>query len=163
MMPLNGESISELNFPAVNSNADNPDVNVSSAKKHSATVKRITKQKRLLTKKLHSRIYRLKCKNESLTKENQELRKKRELGSAEDVLMLASAYLNDSTLSFFETQFRVGRQRKRGVTGRKWTEKDQTFALALYHISKRAYFLLKKIFVLPSHSSIKNWKKAQTT
>jgi hypothetical protein len=60
--------------------------------------------------------------------------------------------LPESCARFVETQLRVADKSKHG---RRWTDSDKVFALSLFHCSRKAYAMLKKIFTLPSVSICK--------
>ena len=60
---------------------------------------------------------------------------------------LLSKYLSPEACDFILTQVRVAGLSKHA---RRWTYKDKSFALALFHASRKAYFLIRKIFSLPS-------------
>ncbi|GFN82568.1 transposable element p transposase [Plakobranchus ocellatus] len=60
-------------------------------------------------------------------------------------------YLPDAACKFVCTQIRMNRLPKRG---RKWIHSEKSFALSLYHASKKAYSLLQKLFVLPSSRTL---------
>lgn len=67
------------------------------------------------------------------------------------------SFLPAATAKFVETQLLLVDKKKKG---RRWTEQDKTTALSLYHASRKAYRLLKKIFVLPSVSTLRKAVRA---
>ena len=66
----------------------------------------------------------------------------------ERIIKGLSAYLPAGpTLDFILCQIRVSRKKNKG---QRWTAKDKSLALSLYHSSPKTYRLLQKIFRLPS-------------
>jgi hypothetical protein len=57
-----------------------------------------------------------------------------------------------STVTFIASQLRAAKAKHKGV---KWTDEDKRFALAIYHASPKAYKILKKMFSLPSVSTLR--------
>ena len=60
-------------------------------------------------------------------------------------------YLPQNTVDFVETQIKISQKSKQGY---RWSFKDKMMALSIYYQSKKAYSLLKKLFVLPSKSTL---------
>ena len=63
-----------------------------------------------------------------------------------------SEHLSSSQVQFVMSQVRQG---GKSLQGRRWTEKDKTFALSLLHSSPKTYKLLRKVFALPSISTLR--------
>ena len=61
-------------------------------------------------------------------------------------------YLTPSQVQFVMGQVR---QSSRSARGRRWTDKEKTFALSLLHSSPKTYRLLRKVFALPSLSTLR--------
>ncbi|GFO45112.1 transposable element p transposase [Plakobranchus ocellatus] len=89
---------------------------------------------------------RLSNENESLTND---LCQSRILTSSSSHSL--RKYLPNAACKFVCTQIRMNRLPKRG---RKWTHSEKSFALSLYHTSKKAYSPLQKLFVLPSSRTL---------
>lgn len=64
---------------------------------------------------------------------------------------LRSFGLSENTLAFFEGQIRLCQKKKSGY---RYAVKDKMLALSIYYQSRKAYKLLRKIFILPSRSTI---------
>ena len=67
----------------------------------------------------------------------------------------ASKFLDEPALSFFASQLRISRCRRR-ARGRRWTYSDKIIALSLYQ-SPRAYTFCQRIFTLPSICGLRRW------
>lgn len=97
------------------------------------------------------KIHRLKGKIKTLTAS---LEKASKSGSITNIIKNASRYLDTSTLDFFASQLRIGKQR---LKGRRYTNKDKLFAFALHYQSPSAYRFCRKIFALPCERSLRRW------
>ena len=60
-------------------------------------------------------------------------------------------YLSDAQFHFVLSQIRMG---TRAARGRRWSVKDKCLALSLLHSSPKTYRLLRKIFALPTVSTL---------
>ena len=67
------------------------------------------------------------------------------------ILSELSGFLPPQTMEFVKTQVKMSDRSKQG---RRWTSKDKMFALSIYYQSQKAYKLLRKIFYLPSKSTL---------
>ncbi|KAK7457998.1 hypothetical protein BaRGS_00039119 [Batillaria attramentaria] len=83
-------------------------------------------------------------------KSNQKKLKRQDRKAA--VLKELANFLPRKTVQFIASQLRAVDKKKKGV---RWTEKDKTVALSLFHSSPKAYRRLKKIFLLPSVSTLR--------
>ena len=61
--------------------------------------------------------------------------------------------LPEETAKFMKSQI-IANQRK-SKSGNRWTLSDTTFALSIFHYSRKAYRILQKLFVLPSKTTLK--------
>ncbi|GFO43659.1 transposable element p transposase-like protein [Plakobranchus ocellatus] len=114
-------------------------------------------QVKTLKRKLNSE----KCRNFRLTKKlktsktprDNTSESKQATAEKEQVEKLLGKYLTEEACKFVLTQIRVAQMKS---TSRKWSSGDKSLALSLYHTSKKAYYLLQKIFHLPSPKTLTN-------
>ena len=64
-----------------------------------------------------------------------------------EAIETVSQYLQGPALDFFKTQISASKVKFQGY---KWSEKDKSFALTLFHSSPKTYKLLANVFALPS-------------
>jgi len=109
-----------------------------------------TKGRLKAEKKLYqNRYYRLKksLTTPPRTRPNKKISSKTK---QERLVTELSEYLPEAALDFVATRIRMGKKRRT-----RWSDKDKCVALSLYHISPKAYQLVKKIFALPSISTLR--------
>ena len=113
------------------------------------------------TRALKMHVYRLKKRLEQAGKlpdkrkliKSQASSKANKIGELQKEL---SGYLSDKQLTFVMSQIKnAGRKPQ----GRRWSYKDKALALSLLHSSPKTYKLLRKIFDLPSVTTLKTVMK----
>ena len=72
--------------------------------------------------------------------------------SLSELISGLSQYLSGTLLNFVISQLKASRCKKQG---RRWTPKDKSLALSIYHSSPRTYRILKKAFLLPSVNTLR--------
>ena len=100
-------------------------------------------------RKMRAEIKRLKMKCSRLQKKGKKgnLEKRR----IENVISELRELLPKAQFEFFATKLHLSLKKKKGF---RWTIKDKNFALSIYYQSRKAYNILKKIFNLPSKSTL---------
>lgn len=94
-----------------------------------------------------------------LSRSMKNIQKKGKKPKVEHVMQtLKTLGLAENTLTFLEEQLRLCQKKKNGY---RYTIKDKMLALSIYYQSSKAYKLLRKIFILPSKSTIQ--KSLQNT
>lgn len=78
-------------------------------------------------------------------------RQKQRVPTKEQTIMSVSHHLTGQALDFVSTQIMLS---KVNPKGRRYTSTDKALALSLYHSSPKTYQLLRKIFALPSKSTL---------
>lgn len=66
---------------------------------------------------------------------------------------LLKKHLSDQASNFVLTQIRLSKIKG---SGHRWSSDEKSLALSIYHASKKAYFLLMRIFKLPSPKTLTN-------
>ena len=69
-----------------------------------------------------------------------------------DLKTRLSVYLDDDVTNFVVTQCRVSQVM--GVHGRRWPNDLKSFAMAIFHTSRKAYSIFQKFFKMPSASTL---------
>ncbi|GFS00835.1 transposable element P transposase [Elysia marginata] len=135
-------STSSSSSPASSSTLNSVETPESPRKK---SLKRKLQQERTKTSRLRKKVKLMESSGSS----NTELETLHNAGTSDlDTLKnLLSKYLSPAAYNFVMTQVRVAGLLK---YARRWTNREKSFALALYHGSRKAYYLLQKIFSLPS-------------
>lgn len=103
-----------------------------------------TPRKKILKRKicqLRSKLHRMQ----------KQLKKKEKPKTERIVSQLKSHGLSDTTLAFIEGQLKLAQRQKNGY---RYAIKDKMLALSIYYQSRKAYKLLRKIFILPSKPTI---------
>ena len=133
---------------------DNTSEDVTSNDEQKTKNRRQRRHNAKLIRNCQKKVKRMNLKICDLTKKLQNMTKKREMNAVEDIVNFAKKYIPEPTLSIFRTQLRVG---AKGKKGRRWTIKDKSIAVGLYHASPKGYALLRKLIALPSVSIIHRW------
>ena len=105
-----------------------------------------SQQEVILKRKLkasRNRLYRKKKSQDKTAKKKPSIEERKTAVLKE----LSALSLPQCSVDFIESQLRVVDKKKKAV---RWTEKDKTTALSIYHASPKAYRILKTIFCLPS-------------
>lgn len=84
---------------------------------------------------------RLKRKKESKKKEQK-------ISEARDIL---KEFFPETTANFISNQMMMTLRQSKGY---RWSHKDKMIALSIYYCSQKAYAILKKLFNLPSKSTL---------
>ena len=91
-----------------------------------------------------SKNWRLRKKTLKVASEQKEDNTQQPLDNVEAT---SKSHLPPETVTIVLSQIRVSKLPKQT---RRWTYQDKSFALSIYHASKKAYSLLQKVFHLPS-------------
>ena len=114
------------------------------------TLDPMTPRKKKLTKKIDSFRKKLKRRDSAIHLINNKNKEKNiTLCNIETFL---SKYLSGTCLNFVLSQIKMTTSLKHG---RRWTPKLKSLAISLFHSSPRTYRLFRKIFCLPSVSTLK--------
>jgi glycosyltransferase involved in cell wall biosynthesis len=110
----------------------------------SPTKARLRREKKMY----QNRFYRLKKKKPRSPKKTS--KKFGEKRRKEALIQELGEYLPPATLEFVATRIRLGHKKRT-----RWTDKDKCIALSLFHTSPKAYQIVKKLFALPSVSTLR--------
>ena len=120
----------------------------------SADVKKKKKEKNEDTpdtprkRKLQRTVNKLRTK---LYRKKKALQKKNSYRVEHILCGLRSFGLSENTVAFLEGQIKLCQRKKSGY---RYAVKDKMLALSIYYQSRKAYKLLRKIFILPSRTTI---------
>ena len=114
---------------------------MSSSTPRKERLRRIAQRHRSKAHRLRKKLEQASCKAES------DPRQSAKCVPLDQLSKDLAGYLSGTTLDFVLCHIRVSQQKSRG---QRWTPKEKSLALALYHSSPKSYRLLQKVFKLPS-------------
>ena len=101
-----------------------------------------------------NKIRTLEILCDKLTKENKQLKSEKVKSKKEQVIEYVNQNFPPETANFISQQVRLLGVKKKAE---RYTNKEKEVALSLLYVSAKCYKLLRKIFRLPSKSTLKKW------